>query len=557
MTKTRNLADLGGGFIQAGTGAVQRTVESKLQDVVSVKDFGAVGDGVADDTAAFAAAFAALNTGSGPKGLFIPAGNYLVAPGTCSITTSNRHVYGEGPTSRIILSSGPVGATGIVANGTSDTVHLSDVLVSDLSVVASGWTGANGQNGIAFNRVDRCSVQRCTVLGDSSGQSWEQGIIFRDTNNCLIANNIVRRIKGNGISLDLIIGSETTSGNLVTGNTISFVGDSGIGFHNNVRYSAAIGNVIDQPGQGGGTGIDIAGCNCCLFSGNTISNSAQYGIRLLQNLSYRTVDNVVTNNTVYHPSTAGAFAALQIDNTERNTITGNTLVGNTSSLSDTGIYISYSSTGSQTHPVTGETLFKLRGSVIQANTIKRFAKGISLDAAGGITGATLLVDANVIRDCTTGLSFSTASSEVRFTLSGHNQYFDCSTNVASLTAGIARNDDIIRDTLACIPVNTSTTQAETTVTTLLVTRVPSQNTALIAQHRVSETGAYDGRIRYKDSAGTTLVSDVFGEVTNAIRTTTIPLVSNDLLTVSIEKSGTPATGTVTCNGLTFEYRTYY
>ena len=46
MTKTRDLAYLGGGFIQAGTGAVQRTVESKLQDVVSVKDFGAVGDGV-------------------------------------------------------------------------------------------------------------------------------------------------------------------------------------------------------------------------------------------------------------------------------------------------------------------------------------------------------------------------------------------------------------------------------------------------------------------------------------------------------------------------------
>jgi hypothetical protein len=33
MTKTRDLADLGGGFIQAGTGAVQRTVESKLQDI--------------------------------------------------------------------------------------------------------------------------------------------------------------------------------------------------------------------------------------------------------------------------------------------------------------------------------------------------------------------------------------------------------------------------------------------------------------------------------------------------------------------------------------------
>jgi hypothetical protein len=43
-------------FTQAGTGAVARTVDSKLTDVVSVKDFGAVGDGVADDTAAIQAA---------------------------------------------------------------------------------------------------------------------------------------------------------------------------------------------------------------------------------------------------------------------------------------------------------------------------------------------------------------------------------------------------------------------------------------------------------------------------------------------------------------------
>ena len=52
MTKTRDLADLGGGFIQAGTGAVQRTVESKLQDVVSVLDFGADPTGVLDSTTA-------------------------------------------------------------------------------------------------------------------------------------------------------------------------------------------------------------------------------------------------------------------------------------------------------------------------------------------------------------------------------------------------------------------------------------------------------------------------------------------------------------------------
>ena len=43
-------------FTAAKTGAVARTVDSKLEDIVSVEDFGAVGDGVTDDTAAIQAA---------------------------------------------------------------------------------------------------------------------------------------------------------------------------------------------------------------------------------------------------------------------------------------------------------------------------------------------------------------------------------------------------------------------------------------------------------------------------------------------------------------------
>jgi hypothetical protein len=84
-------------FVPAGTGATTRTAQAKMRDVVSVKDFGAVGDGVADDTAKIQAAFTYLISVGGGLLLF-PAGTYLVSTQITLTNLVNTVVVGVGAT---------------------------------------------------------------------------------------------------------------------------------------------------------------------------------------------------------------------------------------------------------------------------------------------------------------------------------------------------------------------------------------------------------------------------------------------------------------------------
>lgn len=59
-----------GTYLPTGTGAAPRSIADKLGDMVSVRDFGAVGDGIVDDTPAIQAALAAH------QAVFLPAGIY-------------------------------------------------------------------------------------------------------------------------------------------------------------------------------------------------------------------------------------------------------------------------------------------------------------------------------------------------------------------------------------------------------------------------------------------------------------------------------------------------
>jgi hypothetical protein len=61
-------------FNAALFGSVSRTAQAKMAEIPSVKDFGALGDGVTDDTAAFNAAWAA----TAPQAVFVPAASYAI-----------------------------------------------------------------------------------------------------------------------------------------------------------------------------------------------------------------------------------------------------------------------------------------------------------------------------------------------------------------------------------------------------------------------------------------------------------------------------------------------
>ena len=89
-------------FTQTGTGATARTVDSKLKDVVSVKDFGAVGDGATNNYSVFNAVLA-----SGAKSIYVPQGTYLISqqinhtqsdvswfgPGVIELGANNMYVF--------------------------------------------------------------------------------------------------------------------------------------------------------------------------------------------------------------------------------------------------------------------------------------------------------------------------------------------------------------------------------------------------------------------------------------------------------------------------------
>lgn len=111
------------------TGALPRLISDGFGDLPTVKDFGAVGDGVIDDTAAFTAAIAAT-----PTGVAVPAGSYKITGtvtgafysfGSVTVVTGEVSQI-QDVTSQINISAKDFGASG--DGVTDDTTAINNAL---------------------------------------------------------------------------------------------------------------------------------------------------------------------------------------------------------------------------------------------------------------------------------------------------------------------------------------------------------------------------------------------------------------------------------------------
>lgn len=196
-------------FKQPGLGSISRSVASKLQESVSVKDFGAVGDGVADDTAAIQAAIAyaksltVYNNGenTAPRGgfrIYFPKGLYLIGS-TIQLSNINGLVFsGDGKESSMLVYTPNTGsmfninqmlfttfeklgfATGIIG---TNTASRKTVTVRSANRVANlfNWTSESGS--------DRFNVWRDIFVKGGFDKVWDVAGSTTHSENSIVESN--------------------------------------------------------------------------------------------------------------------------------------------------------------------------------------------------------------------------------------------------------------------------------------------------------------------------------------------------------------------------------
>jgi len=311
-------------FTPAGTGAVSRTIQNKLKDVVSVKDFGAVGDGVTDDTAAIQAAINASVSGGN---LFFPIGAYVI---TSTLTvTKNISFNGEDKfLSYIKWSISTLIAISVdtVSPATFEKLGFRCTVPATIGGVGIKLNSTSTQN--AYSRINNCFFENCYI-----------GIYTISALSYTISNNIFSAYQGVAV--------------IVQNTYMVDAGDSTI-FNNLFSNSAASATAILQYSSGG-----------LKILSNKI-NSGAYGYQLVLADGVSTSDLLMNGNSIENTTTRAISIRTSSSNGIFNKIE---ITGNQIALTPAPIIID-----------TGLTTMQFKGVVICGNSIS-----VSSNGSPGIT----------------------------------------------------------------------------------------------------------------------------------------------------------------------------
>jgi len=137
------------GFLQAGTGAAARTVQSKERDIYHIKDYGAVCDGVADDTTAVNNSLVAAGSGT-----LIWTGTPLLTSGI-TISKGN-HIFD--------------GRTGINSSTRPGSYIIKDSTLNGVAVTVSGAARLYGGGVVAEEGNGNANIK---IIANSA--RWDNG----------------------------------------------------------------------------------------------------------------------------------------------------------------------------------------------------------------------------------------------------------------------------------------------------------------------------------------------------------------------------------------------
>jgi len=301
-------------FLQAGTNAVARTAQDKFRDIVSVKDFGAVGDGVTDDTAAFQAAHDALPATGGT--IFGPVGTYLlnqtVQGSQFTISKSNVTFMGAG-WGTILKHT----ATGVVTG--NQAVVMVRPLTGDISNIKL----------LNFAIQGPTSNTGATIFGDSRvvGISLHDGSSAHNISDVLVDGVLV---SGMETACFTINGGSGTNGC----SRIKFsqcwarssrqdgFNDFGGGHNADVTISDCFATDLD------GYGIEMSTANGLTIIGNTVARTGQFAIGVEYDTGSATSQVLIANNTVHDITTTGYPNAGGIQLGQNTNPINTTVVGN-------------------------------------------------------------------------------------------------------------------------------------------------------------------------------------------------------------------------------------